>query len=66
MIVDAVNGSLPSFQPTANRREFEELNRAIRQNPNMVIRFNYIPSHSGNVDHNEADHLARRGAELLN
>lgn len=63
LIVDAVNGSLPSFQPTADRHEFEELNRAIRTS-RMDIRFNYMPSLSGNDGHNEADHLARRGAEL--
>lgn len=72
--VDAVNEFLQRWkannwlslwdgQPVANRREFEDLDKAIRQNPNLVIQFRHIPGHSGNEHHNAADHLARKGAE---
>lgn len=55
--------SLWDGQPVANRREYEDLDRAIRQNPNLVIKIEYIPSNLRNPHHTEADHLARRGAE---
>lgn len=74
-VVDAVNENIQKWksnnwrslyneQPIENRREFELLDEAIRKNSHMDIVFTHIPGHSGNVHHNEADHLARKGAEL--
>lgn len=51
-------------KPVENRREFEKLDQVLDTNrqSGMVIRFVHVDSHSGNQDHNAADHLARAGA----
>lgn len=61
-----VNGwrSLYDFEPIENREEYEKLDHVIRSNSHMKIKFKHLPGHSGNQDHNEADHLASAGARL--
>lgn len=55
--------SLYTGQPIVDRPYFQKLKNAICDNPHMTIKFNHLPAHSGNQHHNEADHLARKGAE---
>lgn len=73
-LVDAINVNITKWKtnnwrstwdhkPIKNRHEFEALDIAIRSNPQILIKFLYIPGHSGNEYHNAADHLARKGAE---
>lgn len=50
-------------QPVVNRREFQNLDRAMRDNPNMKVEFNHVPGHSGNPGNEAADRLAKRGAQ---
>ncbi|XP_031625471.1 ribonuclease H1-like [Contarinia nasturtii] len=52
------------YSPIKNRRNFEDLDIAMRSYPQMDIKFRHIPGHSGNQYHNAADRLARAGAEL--
>lgn len=74
VVYDAMTDLIPKWKATswhslydgkviADRRYFEKLVSVIAMNPQMIIEFNHIPGHSGNVHHNEADHLAKKGAE---
>lgn len=64
-VVDVVNGitSRP-IKWTAYYCDFEDLDLTIRRNPQIDIIFNSVKAHSGNVHHNEAGHLAWRGANF--
>lgn len=50
-------------QPVVNRREYKDMDRAIRKNPNTRVEFEHIPAHSGNQGNEAADRLAKRGAQ---
>lgn len=50
-------------KPVVNRDDFQNLDRAIQNNPQMDIEFNYIPGHSGNPGNEAADRLAKQGAQ---
>lgn len=56
--------SLYTGQPIVDRPYFQRLKKAISENPDITIKFKHLLGHSGNQHHNEADHLARKGAEL--
>lgn len=51
-------------EPLANRRDFMELSKAIRQNSHMDIEFRHVSAHSGNAYNDEADYLAKQGAQM--
>lgn len=55
--------SLYTGQAIVDRPYFQKLKKAIGDHPEMDIKFNHVMAHSGNQHHNEADHLARKGAE---
>lgn len=56
--------SLYDGKKIVDRLYFEKLEDAIRKNTQITIVFNRVEAHSGNIHHNEADHLAEKGAEL--
>lgn len=56
--------SLHTGKPIIDRRYYEKLATAIARNPQIQIDFRHVKAHSGNEMHNEADHLAKKGAEL--
>lgn len=73
LVVEAVNDIIKkwkTFQHSTRmdgqeyRTDFESLEQIIRRNSNMNIKINWVPAHSSNTNHNEADRLARKGAEL--
>lgn len=53
--------SLYNGQPLQSRADYEELDRIMRS-VSIDIKFKLLNAHSGNQYHNEADHLARKGA----
>lgn len=55
--------SLYDGEPLVNAEEFQQLQNAMRRDQ-MKIEFEWIRSHSGNQYHNQADHLAKQGAQL--
>lgn len=55
--------SLYTGQPIVDRPYYQKLKKSICDNPQMTIRFKHIDGHCGNEYHNEADRLARKGAE---
>lgn len=56
--------SIYDGKPIKDRRYFEKFDAVLRRNPKITIDFRHVDGHSGNENHNEADHLAKRGAEL--
>lgn len=48
-------------EPVKNREELQSLNQAVRES-GMDVQFQYTPGHSGIRGNEEADRLARRGA----
>lgn len=73
LVVEAVNDIIKKYRTFQHstrmdgqqyRTDFESLEQTIRKHPYMNIKINWVPAHSGNADHNEADRLARKGAEL--
>lgn len=56
--------SLLDGHPILYRSDFEDLERTIKDHSNINLKFNLVKAHSDNQNHNEADHLARKGAEL--
>ena len=50
-------------EPVKNRSELEDLDEAIRQSPNLVIKYKHVSGHSGIHGNEEADALARKGAQ---
>lgn len=56
--------SLYDGSPIKDRLYFERLDKVICNNPDIKIKFNLVEGHSGNIHHNEADHLAKQGAKL--
>ena len=59
LVYEAVTENIPK-----NRTDFEELDRVIRNNSQMTIKFKLLRGHSGNQDHNKANRLAAVGARL--
>lgn len=55
--------ALYNEQSTVDRRCFRKFKKAICDNPGMEIKFKYHDVHSGNEHHEEAVHLAKKGAE---
>lgn len=53
---------LPTGQPVKNKDEFVELDNLI-ETENMLIKWSYIPAHKGYSGNEEADDLAKKGAQ---
>lgn len=53
-------------RPVVNREDFQKLDRAMNNNPNMDIRFKHVSGHSGNPNNDAADRLAKQGAQHYN
>lgn len=47
-----------------NKDDFVQLDEAISSRPNMCIQWNYVPGHSEVHGNEQADQLARKGAEI--
>ena len=50
-------------EPVKNRAELEALDEAIRQSPPLQIKYQHVSGHSGILGNEEADALARKGAQ---
>lgn len=50
-------------EPLANQRDFIELNKALMQNSHMDVDFWHVRAHSGDPFNEEADRLAKMGAQ---
>lgn len=44
-------------------REYNKLYNVMHGGSDIEVKFEWIPAHSGNQNHNEADKLAKKGAE---
>ncbi|CAO1430365.1 unnamed protein product [Diamesa serratosioi] len=53
---------LPTGKPVANKEDFVELDRLI-ETGNILIKWSYIPAHKGYSGNEEADDLAKEGAQ---
>lgn len=56
--------SLYDGSPIKNRQEWEILDDVVSRFAGESIQIRFLHGHSGNQYHNQADHLARAGAEL--
>lgn len=50
-------------QPVLNEVDFRALDRAIQENPQMKIKWQYVPAHKGIRGNERADELAKSGAQ---
>lgn len=55
---------LSSGGAVKNEVDFRELDRIIESNPQLEIRWKYVPAHKGIRGNERADELARQGAQL--
>lgn len=51
-------------EPLANKEDFKELSDVLNKNKHMMIKFEHVPGHCGEPHNEQADRLAREGAEL--
>lgn len=49
--------------PVVNRNDFQNLDRAMCNNPQMEVTFRHVPAHSGNPGNEAADRLSKQGAQ---
>lgn len=52
-----------SGEPVKNTEQFQALDKAIRNNPDMDVRFEHVRGHAGNSGNEGADRMARDGAK---
>lgn len=57
------NWNKSNGQPVVNRQDFQNLDRAMRNNPKVNVQFHHVPGHSGNPGNEAADRLAKEGAK---
>lgn len=58
------NWRLSSGGAVKNEVDFRQLDRIIERNPQLEIRWQYVPAHTGIRGNERADELARQGAQL--
>lgn len=51
-------------RPLANERDFQALDRALARNWHMNIEWEHVYAHSGDEGNDEADRLAKEGAQI--
>lgn len=49
--------------PVLNEVDFRALDQAIQENPQLEIKWQYVPAHSGIRGNERADELAKKGAQ---
>lgn len=57
------NWRLSSGGPVKNEIDFRKLDNVIGSNPQLDIRWKYVPAHTGIRGNERADELARQGAQ---
>lgn len=72
-LTKSVNDYLPKWKqnnwqkadgnPVVNRNDFQNLDRAMSNNPQMEVTFRHVQAHSGNPGNEAADRLAKQGAK---
>lgn len=50
--------------PVLNEMDFRALDRAIESNPQLTIKWQYVPAHKGIRGNERADELAKSGAQM--
>lgn len=51
-------------QPVLNEVDFRALDRAIQENPQLKIKWQYVPAHKGIRGNERADEFAKQGAQM--
>lgn len=54
---------LSSGKPVKNENDFRELDRVVNSNPDVEVKWTYVPAHSGIPGNEHADTLAKQGAQ---
>lgn len=49
--------------PVKNETDFKKLDAVINEHPSMIIRWNYVPAHTGIHGNERADELAKLGGK---